>query len=299
MLRQLLVVLAVTLPFLVLQDSLRYLHFSARNPLRALGLDLVWLFVAVAAVSALGRDATVTEYAVAWLAAGVVSGLVGWVLVGAPVPGRVRATMTALSGLGRRYAVEFVTAGLVAALPVYALALGASAADAGGFRAAMTLLGPANVAFAAVATYYVPHVHGKGLSARDVLSGARRMALTVGAAVAVWSTALWTMPEPWLRRLVGDSAAGARECLPALGAAATLLAVAGGAVVGHRALRAAPTSMRIRLQLAPLGLALPFVSVVLWGLTGVLLTSLVFGLVSVVVWWASLARLAGRVKEPV
>jgi hypothetical protein len=292
--RRMLVLLAVALPLLVLQDCLRYLHFSARNPLRALGLDVVWLFGAVATVSALGHDADVAEYALVWLGAGAFSGLVGWVLVGAPLPGQVRRTLHALSGLGRRYAVEFATAGLVAALPVYAIAVGASTAEAGGFRAATTLLGPANVAFAAVATYYVPLVHRQGLTPQDVLAGARRMALTVGTAVAMWATLLWTMPEAWLRALVGDSAAGARECLPALGFGATLLAVAGGAVVGHRALRAAPTSMRLRLQMAPLGLALPFVGVAVYGLTGVLWSVVAFALVSVVAWWASLARLARR-----
>jgi hypothetical protein len=292
--RAMLALLALALPLLLVEDACRYVCFARGRPLWACGLDLVWLVLASAGIVLVGHEGGVTAFASVWLASGCVAGALGWAIVAPHRPSGTSAAIRWLRPLGSRYGVEFMTSGALVALPVYVLAMWASPADAGGFRAALTLLGPTNVAFAAIATYFVPLANKQRLSADDVVRGAGRMAAVVSAVVLVWAVALVALPTAWLAVLIGDSAGVAERCLPALGSASVLLTIAGGAVVGHRALRAAPRSLRVRLWLAPVGVILPVAGVHAAGLTGVLAAVVAFACLSAVLWWASLVRIDRR-----
>jgi hypothetical protein len=298
--REMLLVLSLTLPLLLLEDVCRYICFASGKPLRACGLDLVWLLLAITGIVAVGGQGGVLAFAAIWLVSGCVAGLVGWLIVEPRMPSGGWKAAHWLLPLGGRYGVEYLTSGALAALPVYVLALWATPSDVGGFRAAQTLLGPANVAFAAIATYFVPLANSRRISTDEVRRGAKRMAVGVSSLVLIWVVLLVAMPARWLATLVGDSAQGAERCLPALGVAAVLLAVGGGAVVAHRALRAASTSLRVRLLLAPVGLLLPVLCGISGGLDGVLAAVVIFALLSAVVWWVSLLRLDQGVQgQPV
>jgi O-antigen/teichoic acid export membrane protein len=291
-LRQMLLLLALFLPAVVVQDSLRFVWFAARRPMVALGLDVTWLGVTTGLILTLDDRRDVVVLTLCWFAGAVVSALVGTWVSGRRADHGARETLRACWPLGRRYVMEFLTAGGLAALPVYVLVALVSPYAAGGYRAAQTLLGPTNVAFAAVSSYFVPRANGlearRGLVVADLI----RLTCALACAVAVWATALCLMPVSWLAALVGDSAAGAHACLPWLAVGSTLLAVAGGAIVGHRALRAARASLRVRTVLAPAGVALPIAGAASLGLNGVLGAVVLFAALSVVVWWHSLASIA-------
>ena len=289
--RVMLCLLAIALPLLVVEDVARYMFFAAGKPLTACALDLVWLALATVGVIAIGHGGGVVSFAEVWLVSGCLAGVLGWLAASPQLPRDTVEAVRWLLPLGGRYGVEFLTSGALVALPVFVLALWASPADAGGFRAAQTLLGPANVAYAAMATYFVPLANRGGLATSKIVDGSRRIAMFVSGAVLGRAMLLVLLPVQWLAILVGDSAPAAHRCLPTLGLASVLLAVGGGAVVGHRALKAAGASLRVRLLLVPVGVALPIAGVFVAGLVGVLVGVVAFAALSAVAWWGSLLRL--------
>ena len=70
-------VLALCMPLLVLQDLGRYLAFVRHEPMRALALDLAWLVLVVLAMAVVlgSGHATLGWFALAWAGSGAVAGL--------------------------------------------------------------------------------------------------------------------------------------------------------------------------------------------------------------------------------
>ncbi len=247
--RTLLVALAVTMPFLLVQDALRHAAIARGRADLAAAADAVWvvLLVAGAAAAAGGREVSATQLVGAWAGAGVVSAaLLSWWLRLRPALGRAGQWLRANRVLCRRVAVEFlVNSGSYYALS-YGLAALAGAVQLGYLRAAQTLFGPASVVLLGGAALGVPEsVRIRGDGAR-LTRFARLLSAGLAALSVVCGAAVYAALPAAGPKLFPDSWAAIRSVMPWLTLFGAAIGAGAGAIAGLRALGASRWVLRGR-----------------------------------------------------
>jgi O-antigen/teichoic acid export membrane protein len=246
-----LVALALTFPFLGIQDSLRHVAVVDRPDL-ALASDLAWLVAVVALLAVAPGGASPSWYVVAWGVAGVVGLAVALATLRVPLGW---GSATRWLGEHRRMAGAFLaeTATARAVGQVVVLALGAIAGlgALGAVRAAQVFYGPLNTLFSGIYLALVPD----GARRRDDPAGLLRFML-VASAVVTSAAAAWTvvgvaLPDGWGESLFGDTWAEAEDVMLPSGLAVVAGSAATGAFAGLRSLGAAGASLRARLASLP------------------------------------------------
>lgn len=281
-----LLALALVLPFLVMQDTWRYL-FVIDRPGAALGTDLVWLGAVLVALPLVPDDAEVSTYVLAWGLSGALGALVGtalgWGLPAWPHPWRWLATHRDMCW---RYFVEFVTAQGAGQAGFAGLAVIAGATALGAARAAWVVYGFLVVVHSALYLILVP----EGVRQRGGDVGRLRRKFVLASLIAMGISAGWmcvglAAPSSLGERLFGDTWAQADTLLLPMG----LTMIAGGALsgglLGLRALGDAQRSLRARLLSTPLQLALPLVGAALDDARGFVLGLALSNAVSALIWW--------------
>lgn len=199
-------VLAICMPGLALQDLGRYLGFALQQPVRALALDVAWLGVLCVAAVALALSSTesLVWFIVAWAGAGAVTGLA------VPVQYRSRGVRPGLSWLRTTWSYSWrylvaATASQVAILAVsLAVGLIAGAKALGAVRGAQLLWRPFQTfQFAAVAGGIgeISRLDDRGAVQRHVN---RTTVLTTGVAV-VNAAVLLLLPDALGRQVLGET----------------------------------------------------------------------------------------------
>jgi O-antigen/teichoic acid export membrane protein len=228
-----LLLLALFMPLLVLQDLGRYLSFVRHEPVRALVLDLTWLGLVVVSMTAVlgsGR-ATLGWFALAWAGSGAAAGLItvwyhrsaSWRLE----LGWLRETWH----LTRRYLVSGVF-GTGGALAVTLLVAGlAGAAALGAVRGAQLLTRPFLTVYAAVSSAGVSELSRVAAMDPEHRQHVRRTTLVATGAAVLTLAALVAMPDALGRLAIGEVWAAAEPLL----APAALQVVFIGAAAGSRA----------------------------------------------------------------
>lgn len=251
-----LVAVAVCLPLLMLQDTLRMAFITNRSPQNAALIDFVKVvaqFGLLFAFLAAGWD-EVGLLTLSWGIAAIISALVGMALLrSTPRRGGTLPWLRKQRDLSKYLLAEY-TLGLGAAqlggllVPVFG-----TQRDAGAIRGAQTLLGPLNVLGTAMLGFAVPEVSrskgaraGRRIQAMLVLSGA------MGAIAAVYSIVLLVLPDAVGELLFGDSWAGAQSVLLPLGlnAIASAFGLGPGAMLIGMGL--ARKTFRLNLVKAPI-----------------------------------------------
>lgn len=286
--RMQLIVLGAALPFLMWQDTVRYVCFARGRPSTAAGADCLWVALQIAGSAvlfAVGRPSAVTLLAV-WAASGTVSAFyVGVRLQLAP---RLRAAAqwaTMHRALCSRLLAEFLVAAGSHYSVYYGLAIVAGAEQLGRVKAAQTLLGPVVVLLQGGGQLGVPEsvraAHDPGLLRRiaarlGLVLAAGSLACGVVIFVALPSVGPVVFPKAW---------ATARPLLPALTAFCVALGVSTGATAALRALGATPWLLRLRAQSGAVLVVLGLVASATLHATGALLSvTVVEGTVAVLAW---------------
>ncbi len=255
-LRSSMLALAVTIPGLLVQDSMRFMFFALGRPARAAANDMVWVGGQVAAFVVLFR---VTNPSPALL-------LLGWGLAATaaavvgpfqsrlcPAPGRAAQWFRSEADLAGRYLIDFFAVAGQVHLLLFGLGIVAGLRAFGEFRATQLLLGPLNTLFFAALSTAVP----EGARMRAGADGSlyrmfRSLAFALPVMAIVWVGLLDLLPDRFGRAVLGDSWPGAHRLIVIVGLATAVTGVIAAADSGLRALAAARRGLRARVALLPL-----------------------------------------------
>lgn len=246
-----LLVLGVGLPALLVQDAWRYAFFAIRRGRAAFLNDLAWtvaLAVGFGIILVTGQR-SIGAFALAWVVGALVGALVGILQAGVtPDPGRARAWWREHHDIAPRLAVE--AAILSGGQPVTLSIMGvvSSLATVGTIRAGQTLMNAIHIATYGIQLFGVPEaVRMLERSTGALVRFCVALGVGLTAIALVWGAALLALPDGIGRAVLGATWEPARTVL----LPATVLSMAagaqGGALVGLRALAAAPRSLRARI----------------------------------------------------
>ena len=238
-LRSCLLVLAIGLPLLVMQDVARYISITRRDAFGASLNDGMWAVafgggvVAVTLVS--GFPGAVATFAL-WAIGGACGFFVASLRMRA-LPG-IRAGIAFLRRVWRysaRYVGDWLALGASVQLGYYLLGATAGLALVGELRAGMLLIGPLNIVVVGAAIITVPELrryyrsHGPSWKPAVLLT-----AVLVGMTLA-WFVVIVLLPDSFLRAVFGDGVDDTLDLLPALFLYAVINMAAQGPLVALRA----------------------------------------------------------------
>lgn len=236
-------VLAITLPGLLVQDALRVGFVAIGQGAKSLLNDLFWGVSQAAALCLLfAAGADLVWALTAWAGAGLAAAALGM------AQARVVPRLTALrrwmrdyGRLARPYAVEVAVIATAAYAGTLAVSVVAGVSAVGALRAGNTLLGPVGLICAAGRTIAISECR------RVVVRSPNRLVPTMlviggslAAVAACWGLVMLSLPPSLGVRLVGRSWSTARDVLPPLIAVQFISAIAmtmGGAMRALEAIR--------------------------------------------------------------
>lgn len=289
-------VLAVALPFLLVQDMGRYIGFAAKRPTLALRLDLVWLAALVVALAGLlvADRRSATDVLAAWSVAGGVSAAVFVGVHLRQVPRPSTAWIRSSWRFSWRYLVAFATTAGVTYAAILALGAIDGVESVGTVRATQIIFGPLNIVYAGVLVTLVPDGHGDEWATPAFQRRLRLIAACLAAMAAVVTAGSILLPDSIGEALLGDSWSSAQEILLPVGVTAMFASFLAGAEIGLRAGREVRPSLRTQLGLAPVNLLLPIAGAVVGGIDGFAWATAAGIAIGAVTWWVVLVL---RLKE--
>ncbi|KJY33683.1 hypothetical protein [Streptomyces katrae] len=260
--------LGLVLPFVLVQDGLRYCFSALRVPERALAADTLRLVCVVAALAVQPQGASAGRLVLVWgLSALPALGLGLWLL--RPYVRGARADVRPYlrrGHLGQRFVVEFAVGNGSSQLAVLGLGAFATPLAVGALRGATTLFGPLNVLFNS-ANAFGPPIVGRASGKRGMV----RLTAAMGAALALlgagWAAVLYALPEGLGRHLLGDTWTAASALLPATGAQYAVMGLGTCALLTLRVLNPKAT-LSLQVVFSLLSVALLLGGYAAWGVTG-------------------------------
>jgi O-antigen/teichoic acid export membrane protein len=300
-LRAALLVLAVCLPALLIQDAWRFLLFAEGRPAAAAFNDLVWAVVlAVTLPLAVRRGADAAALMGAWGMAAAAAAVVGFLQARVfPAPAAVRGWLFQHGDLAGRYLLEFAAIALTQASWVLVAAVAGSAV-VGAVRAAQLLFGPVNVLLMGANLAGVPEAaRAATRTPSEAVYVGRWIAAGATAGVVLWGVALLVVPQDWISLLFRDATTAARALYLPTFVAMALLPLITGANVVIRGLAAASRGLRARwLQSVLLTVGLVLGAALGGAQGGAWALACALG-VATVVWWVAAVSAARAATVPV
>lgn len=284
--------LALSLPALLAKDAWRYCFFALGTPFQAVVNDALWSvsqLIGVAWLAATGHH-HLAELIAVWGASAAVCVVIGaWQCRAVPRPDLAVRWLRRHRDLAPRYATEFlVEGGLQQATLWFAGFLGGLVAPAA-LRASEILLGPTRVLMQAAPAAVVPEGARSGLySPERLLPVVRRASLALICAVLAWSLLLSGLLSRFGEQLLGQTWAYTRPLLLPVTISFVAMAAATGPSIGLRILAAARLSLRVRMLVAPLTMALAVIGVLVHGALGAAVGSAVGNVIGTAIWWLGL-----------
>jgi O-antigen/teichoic acid export membrane protein len=266
-----LIVLAICLPLLLLQDLGRYLGFATHKPIQAVVLDSVWLVLMLVAIGVLFTISDERSLALligAWGGTGALAGLLMFTRY------KLREAKLSLSWL--RYTWPFSWRFLVSYTAMQGSALGMSAEvgaiagprSLGGVQAALLLARPFTTFQVAAATAGIAEVARCADDRRRVW---RHVWLTAGAAggvAALNAVVMLVLPDGVGEALLGDSWDPAQSLLLPTGIYIVFIGLLTGPVAALLGLRAIGKATAIQVVSGILAMIAAAVGAVINGATG-------------------------------
>jgi len=296
-----LLVLALFLPALVLQDFCRYALIVQRRSRDAALNDLVWLIVLIGAFAmARALHATATVALVCWALGALVGSVMGLLQLRCLPSSKLAQWVRSNSDLSWRYSGEFILLSGTAMLLTVGLAAFNGVRDAAGFRGVQVILGPLGVLFMGTTMQMTPILARRLHAGGDRFSGAvRRVSATLGSVAAVWGVTLLLVPTRLGEAMLGSSWAATRQLLPIWIAYYVAGGLVLGPAIGLRAKGAATVSLRVRVLVAPVALGLGLLGALIGGPRGASIGLLIGNLVAVPLWWRAFTMEASTVEPSV
>lgn len=250
-----LLVLAVVLPGLLLQDAWRRAFFAIGRPDATFVNDLVWSVLQLSCVMLLLRagQPEVPPLVLVWGLSGALAAILGCLQIGrVPRPVQGMRWLWEQRTLGGRLGMDFLISQGVFTVALAVISATAGLTVVGAIRAAQVLLAPVQVMLLAVSSLALPLL----ATARAAPPRFRRLlrSVTTGAAgcTVLYCIPLLVVPDSVGWRLMGASWGGASSVLPLLSAQMLLIAVATGPSLGLKALARASALLRVSLIQAPI-----------------------------------------------
>lgn len=237
--------LAVSMPFLLWQDALRYRFLASRRPHLAFLMDAAWFVLLVGAGLVVGRQPPLPVVVACWAGSASVAAMIGAVRERAwPEVANGMAWIRHHRSIGVRFSVEFLVVNGLPQVVLLLLAVLSGYAEAGAYRGAVVLLGPAALAGIGTAAAVQPEIVRLGRGSR----GNERVAIAavsgVGVLALVWTAVLIALPLGVGEFVLGDVWALARPVVLPLGLTITGTTVSAVGVGLLHALGAAGKSLR-------------------------------------------------------
>lgn len=283
-----LLVLAVCLPFLVLQDLGRYLGFATHRPSFSLVLDLVWLGIVVVAVGVLSvtHHSTLTWFIAVWGGSGALAGLL--VLPQHRIT-RLRFSLSWLRetwAYSWRYLVSFTAtqgAALVTSIGVGAVA---GARALGAVRGAILLTRPVGMVQAAsiaAGTAEISRLEPGSPQVRRHVN--RTTALTTGLALANMGALLF-LPDVLGRLVLGATWEPTQRLLLPATVQIVMLGLICGTRAGLTGMRAVRKTVRIDVASTVIISVSTVVGAVIDGALGAYWALVVGQGICALIWWS-------------
>lgn len=284
-----LLALAIVLPAVLLQDTIRYAAFARGLGKIASLNSLLWLVLLAPAVgiAVTVRGSDVPSLILAWGAAGGVAATIG--LLQLKVWSRGRGDLGWLRrnlSLSARFAGEFWTmvASWQIALVVIASVQGAT--EVGALRAAEILLGPLNIVFMGLSIAAVPEgVRMLRELPQRLGAATASLSLVMVAAAVVWGSFLVALPDRIGREVLAASWPAAEPVLLPYAIAVAGTGALAGPLLALRALGAAKRSFRARIFLGVAVLAASTGGAMLNGAVGAAWGLALANWLGAGVWW--------------
>lgn len=293
--------LAVCIPGLLVQDSMRYASFALGRPARAAANDLLW--VGGQAVGFAGlfllTNPSPALLLLAWGLAATVAAIAGPFQSGLfPSPLWALRWFRDEAELSGRYLLGYFAVAGQFYLLLYGLGIVAGLQALGAFRAAQLLLGPLNTLFFAALSTAVPEgARVRGDGAGTLYRMIRNLAIALPSLAILWVTALTFLPDRAGRAILGASWPGAHDLILLVGAMTAVTGVIAAADSGLRALAAARRGLRARVALLPLVAIGGLGGAALAGAAGCAVGLLVANAIGGTIFWVQFAR-ASREDGP-
>lgn len=287
-----LLVLAALLPPLLVQDLCRHALVMDGRAGAAAANDGLWLVLVVLSFAVGGAGLGAAGAVACWGTGALVGAVLGLVQLGVrPDVGVLRWWHTH-ADLVPRYVAELLLVTGSAYVLSFGVAALAGLPEAGALRGAQVLLGPVQVLALGVGLQALPWLARRlpldGPSA--VRSGAVRISVGLVVATCAWAVLLLVLPASAGRALLGPTWDVAEPLLPALALVQLAAAASVGPVLGLKALADARSSLRNRLVVAPLALAVGSVGAVVAGSLGAATGLAVVNAATVPLWWRAFLR---------
>jgi len=302
--REAVIVMAVLLPGLFVQEAWRSVFVARQRPQAAALSDGVWSllqFVSLAVAIAFGTTEPVPLIAV-WALSGWCAALLS-VRQGRahPSPAAGLGYLRRHSDISRFLIAEWVTvvgAGQVALLLVSVIG---SVADVGALRGAQTLLGPLNVLSITATAFLVPElVRRPWLTRRGLKLCAFAVSTGIAMANVAWGAGLLLLPTAAGVELLGATWPAARETLLPMTLWSAGLSLAIGPIAVLRARGDTRSSFVVNMLLGPLVLVGAVAGFAFGGAPGTAWGMATAAAVVTPLWWIRLGTgpLAGRPSHP-
>ncbi|WP_104104448.1 hypothetical protein [Arthrobacter sp. 08Y14] len=300
-------VMAAAAPFVLLQDSIRYLFICQGRPARALLIDGVWAVGSISAMLLAARSGAGLWVVLAWWGAGAAAALAAGLILARSVPAvpaGVRWLMLN-KDCAFRYVAEFAGLNASTFAVLYFLVFPLGAAGVGALRAAQLLFSPLNTVFSAIKTAVIPElVRTRGTGAfrsRLLETFVLVLVLCLG-----WGAAVLLLPASAGEFVLGETWHNASELRWPYAVQYLAMVPYTVLLAYFRAVQANRLSTLMRGVLAALTLALPLALALsgsaaasAWGFAGAVAVAAVCGLVAVRVGRSSSVRPAAGALEPV
>ncbi|WP_407107441.1 hypothetical protein [Rhodococcus aetherivorans] len=251
-------VFAISVPFAVLQDSVRFVLVDRGLARRAFSAEVVWICVQMAFIGALGFSQSLAFMIAAWGVGAFSSVLVGVMSL------RVRYQFSAVWSWWRSvrsvspvYMADFAVAGGLNQASVFIVVAVAGLEAAGFLRGAQLLLTPLTIVTLGMSFALAPEV------TRVAGSDGRRQRLirisavyaAIVGVVATLSVAVPSLvPSSWVLAILGDSSHGSLDVLPYSCLALGIAGVSVGPGLVLRAVGKVRSSMAVKALTAPITL---------------------------------------------
>jgi len=296
-----LIVLGISMPGLMLQDTWRNAFFCNLRGAYAFTNDLVWAIAQLALITAVlvvGARST-PAFILAWGGAANVAAVFGSVQSGfLPLPQHARRWLSRQRDLGPRYLVEFIARSAALAGAVYATAAFAGLTAAGQLRGAQVALGPLNILNSGVTSPAVAEsVRISRRSPRRMLEAVTILGVVLVVTFVCWGVAMYLLPNSIGEALLKRSWDPAHSVILPYTAVMAASGMLTAATVGLRAMAAAKRSMRSRLITGVLSVVGGTVGAATFGAVGAAL-GLAAGLwIGGIQWWRQLAAAVSEEED--
>jgi O-antigen/teichoic acid export membrane protein len=292
-----LMVLAVTLPGLSLQDYLRFVLIVRGQAKQTFLNDLFWTVLQIAfLLAAIGLGGGVVSLLLAWAVAGNLAAALGlWqarTWVGGPRS--VGPWLRRHRDLWPFYVLDNMVYQATNLLLIVVISLATTLAQVGGFRAAMTLYAPLAIIGRGIVGVAVPELARRQGDPMAVRRASLTIAWMLTPLAVVWTVFLLLLPDSTGRALLGDSWSLAEPLLLLGGASTAVSLFTVGTVVGIRALGAGRDGLTARFVVSALVLAVSSVGAVADGAHGVLVALAWSAPFQIATWWWLLIKASRR-----